>query len=327
MATPERMEGGALASGQRRTMRRLVLWICVLGLAAPVPGIASESAEPRCPGAMSALFFGPIGPQWDHGRLRSFHSGDAITLYHGHGYPRYRMSISGECTEIPSAALPSSNFGFYGRAKAARVRRVAKQGAARDGVFLGDSILNQSRGAPYRETIRLWDDIQGGDAFLNVGIPGASTSQILGMVDLIDATSRLVAIQIGTNNHHTGRFNPNPAETAEGIARIVAEARARAPGTRVLLVAIPPTEGPRRQQRNRRTNELIETLADGKHVFFLDPGPLLDPGDPGISSDGIHLRPHGQHLWYGAITPTLRALLEGREPPPPDLLLANRLLR
>lgn len=272
---------------------------------------------PRCPAVMDDLFFRPVGAEWHAGRLRSFHSGDAVTLYSGRsGMPKYRMTTVGECTELPAAVRPSRKRGFYGRGFEKQVRIEANRQVGRDGIFIGDSIVTALRGLRYPETQRIWSDIAGSDSVLNAAVPGDRTGHAISLLDLIRRDARLVAIQIGTNNHNAaGTFRLSAAETAEGIARIVAEARVRAPGARIVLIAIPPTTLPVRHRHNQRTNELIRTLADGKHVFFVDPGPLIDPADPGISHDGLHLRPHGQYLWYGALTPTLRAILDGEEPP------------
>jgi lysophospholipase L1-like esterase len=173
----------------------------------------------------------------------------------------------------------------------------------------------------YPELWGLGVDIAGPHPFLNAAAAGDRTEHAIGRLDLLSPFSRLVAIQIGTNNHHFNDSPPkpqDPAETAEGIAHLVAATRARAPEAKIVLIAIPPSSRALKQERGRAATRIFSTLADGERILFLDPGHLLDMEDPGHSNDGVHFMPRGAALWYGALAPTLRGILDETAPPPAD---------
>ena len=64
------------------------------------------------------------------------------------------------------------------------------------------------------------------------------------------------------------RPESDPAETAEVIARLVAEALYRAPKAKISVVVVPPSAAGKAQgAKNQRANALIRKLADHERMF------------------------------------------------------------
>ena len=254
----------------------------------------------------------------DTENLKSFDSGVAITYYKD-GYPRKRVLPDGTSSPIPKAAIGQGPQQRMQRNYELKFSRRLVRGEATQGVFLGDSLLLQI-GNPQggREPDRkVWSALAGDHAFLNAGLPADRVRNTLSKVWLIAPTARLVAIQIGTNDHRFDRPEADPAETAEGIARLVAESLYRAPKAQILLVAIPPsTRNESQIRKNLETNALIRKLADHDRVFFVDPSAGFDPTREDLLVDGIHFNQEGVERWYAPLVPWVRTALAGKPLPP-----------
>ena len=120
---------------------------------------------------------------------------------------------------------------------------------------------------------------------------------------------------IGTNN--TGHRQENPATTAAGIKRLIAEIQQRQPNAKILLLAIfPRDEKPDGDLRkiNEDVNAIIQQYADNKRVFFaninsvfLTPEGVLPKA---IMPDLLHPNEKGYDLWAEALEPHLQKLLK-----------------
>ncbi len=115
---------------------------------------------------------------------------------------------------------------------------------------------------------------------------------------------------IGTNN--TGHRQDPAQVTANGIALIRDELRAKLPNSKIILLSIfPRTDGPdnRLQQINQKTNALLPALADGKTTFHFDLNEVfLDKNGhvpSSIMPDGLHPSSKGDALWIKALKPRL----------------------
>jgi lysophospholipase L1-like esterase len=271
---------------------------------------------------VSQLVAGLLAPATtaaDTENLESFDSGVAITYYKD-GYPRMRVLRDGTRSAIPEAAIGQGPQQEMHRNYELDFSRRLMRGEATEGVFLGDSLLLQI-GNPMRgwePNRKVWAALAGDHAFLNAGLSADRVRNTLSKVWLIAPTARLVAIQIGTNDHRSDRPEADPAETAEGIARLVAEALHRAPKAQILLVAIPPsTRNESQIRKNLETNALIRKLAAHDRVFFVDPSVGFDPAKEDLLADGIHFtRKKGVERWYAPLIPWVRTALAGKPLPP-----------
>ena len=107
----------------------------------------------------------------------------------------------------------------------------------------------------------------------------------------------------------------DPAETAEGIERILDILKDRSPETKALLLGVFP-RGRSAHDLGRITNQginqIIRRFHDGKRVHYLDISEafLDENGDlpASIMPDALHLNKHGYQLWAEAMEPKLREL-------------------
>jgi lysophospholipase L1-like esterase len=189
-----------------------------------------------------------------------------------------------------------------------------KQGNV-DLIFIGDSITHGWEGAGKD----VWKKFYAKRNAVNLGISGDGTQHVLWRLDHgnIDGISpKLAVLMIGTNNSGSN----NPEGVADGIATIVEKLRTKLPQTKVLILAIFP-RGPNNEfqprQVNMKTNKIIEKLADGKNVFYLDIGQKFLAADGTLSKDVmpdlLHLSPQSYTTWAEAIEPTVKKLMGEEE--------------
>ena len=241
--------------------------------------------------------------------LRLFATGESLTHYGPSGAPEHRTDAQGRKQPVPAAALPSPRTDNFGLSFEANYHRQVLDGRAADGVFLGDSIVSQLRGLNDPAKAFIWEALVGDHAVLNGAVSGDRVEHLLDRTWTIEPSARLVAIQIGTNNHKSNGLDADPSATAEGIARLVAETQRIARQAKIVLIAIPPTTDPIRHEKNLVTNQLIAVLADEGRVLFVDGGAEFDPADLGDSPDGLHQTSEGALKWFGPLVPIFRWLL------------------
>ena len=187
----------------------------------------------------------------------------------------------------------------------------AKQGDV-DLIFIGDSITAGWQGKNGKD---VWANYYGSRKAMNAGIGGDRTQHVLWRLDNgnVDGISpKLAVVMIGTNN---ARANESK-DTAAGIKAIVDKLRAKAPQTKILLLAIfPRGETPTDPARlkNIAVNETIKGYADGEQVRYLDIGPkfLDDKGTLSreIMPDLLHLSQKGYEIWATSIEPEVASVL------------------
>jgi len=201
---------------------------------------------------------------------------------------------------------------WWGKRHEEKLKEKASRGKI-DLLMIGDSITHGWED-PGKST---WEKYYAKRNALNLGYSGDRTEQVLwrlenGEVDQI--TPRLAVIMIGTNN--AGHRQEKPEDTAAGIKAIVQDLRKRLPDMKILLLAIfPRGEKPADplRQLNVATNQIIQSLADDQHVFFLDINDqfLTDDGTlpADIMPDYLHPNPKGYELWAAAMEPQIRKLM------------------
>jgi lysophospholipase L1-like esterase len=187
-----------------------------------------------------------------------------------------------------------------------------------DVYFLGDSITEwwPLMGKD------VWQEEFGAMRVFNCGVAGDTTQNILFRItqgEFEHTSPKVVVLLAGINNLGLSA-TLKPEELAKGIQRIIAVLHAKSPASKILLLSIFPSGEPGDPVRDRirATNKLIQPLADGKVVFFLDLyDKFLDakgvmPYD--VSPDGTHLYSKGYRIWADAMRPVLKELLETPDP-------------
>jgi beta-glucosidase len=150
---------------------------------------------------------------------------------------------------------------------------------------------------------------------VNLGIGGDRTQHVLWRLDhgnVDGIRPKLAVLMIGTNNSGSN----TPEEIADGIKAIVERLRRKLPETKVLVLGIFPRgadpSDPRRQV-NQKANELVQKLADGKTVHYLDIGSAFLSEDKTLSKeimpDLLHLSPRGYQMWADAIESQVATLM------------------
>ncbi|GDX40658.1 acetylhydrolase [Armatimonadota bacterium] len=185
-----------------------------------------------------------------------------------------------------------------------------------DLIFVGDSIT-QAWDKP--ENYPVWSAYYEPRRAVNLGYSGARTENILWMLENggIDGIHPKVAVvMIGTNNTDSkrGRIAHTGEQLAEGIVKIVHTLRAKLPDTKVLLLKIfPRADFPGASQRGSDASDIAATIADNKHIFYLDINPVFLQKDGTVDSsllpDLLHPNPIGNLKWAEAMEPTLRKLM------------------
>ena len=156
----------------------------------------------------------------------------------------------------------------------------------------------------------------GGRPILNAGIASDRVEHILWRVEHGAVSSQrppaVVVLMAGINN----MGDTSPVLISDGLRATVAAIKARAPATKILLVAILPSgRSPNHAWRARiaATNTQVRAMASMMGVTFIDPGPaFLDQGGTlsrRISFDGVHLTAAGYGIWAQALRQTLPPLL------------------
>jgi lysophospholipase L1-like esterase len=183
-----------------------------------------------------------------------------------------------------------------------------------DVIFLGDSITQGWEGSGKDA----WAKHFGSLKPMNAGIGGDRTEHVLWRLDngnIKGIQPKLAVIMIGTNNSRTNTSE----QIADGIKAIVAKLREKLPETKILLLAIFPRGADNNdalRKTNTGANEIVKSLDDGKHVFYLDIGPKFLTADgvleKKIMPDLLHLSPEGYEIWATSILPKLNELLANK---------------
>lgn len=181
-------------------------------------------------------------------------------------------------------------------------------------VFIGDSITQHWESAGKQ----VWDEHYQKLNSLNLGFAGDRTEHVLwrlqnGAVDNIQP--KVAVLLIGTNN--TGQRMDSTQDTLLGIKAIVSEIRQRLPKTKLLLLAIFPSQASPKHEMRLRNSDINTHIADLnklENVFFLDIGKIF-VGPRGklnteLMPDLLHLSAEGYQRWAESMAPLLSQLLQ-----------------
>jgi lysophospholipase L1-like esterase len=188
----------------------------------------------------------------------------------------------------------------------------AKSGGI-DLLFMGDSITDgwRTRGS------NVWRKSYEPRHAANFGIGGDRTQHVLWRTrtgELTGVKPKVTVLMIGTNNSK----DDQPEPIANAIKLMVQGIRTQCPATKVLLLAVFPrnktTDTPEQLATNRKVNEIIAKLDDGKNVRFLDINKVFLGPDgkvpKDIMPDFLHPNEHGYQLWADAMEPTLAQMMK-----------------
>jgi len=163
--------------------------------------------------------------------------------------------------------------------------------------FLGDSITQMWHGDLFNKNF-------GKHNPANFGSGGDRAENVLWRLDHVELAGtfpKLIVIQLGTNN---SGMNEGP-EIALGVATVIKKLREVVPKTKILLLAIFPSQNPVNRARIDEANKYLAKLDDGKMIRFLDLNANF-LGDDGklrqdMFNDAVHLSRLGYAMW-GATT-------------------------
>ncbi len=196
-------------------------------------------------------------------------------------------------------------------------------------IFLGDSITQdwEYTGPPeWRDFAPIWQRFYGDRHAVNLGFKGDTTASLLWRIrngEVAGIAPKAAVILIGANN--LGKVHWSAEDTVAGIDAIISELHKRLPTTKLLLLAVLPSE--RSDWITQTTAEINQMLAvryksdpslafldltalymrGGKlnRALFLDP--LLTPPDP-----PLHPSAQGQAIMARTMEPILANMLGDR---------------
>ena len=181
-------------------------------------------------------------------------------------------------------------------------------------VFLGDSITDgwPAKGRDSWEKFAPYSPA-------DFGISAMRTEGLLWNVtngEIDGLKPKAVVILIGVNNLIQCPDEP-AVWVAAGIKKIVETVHEKAPGAKVLLLAIFPARNPANHPARARiaeVNRLISKLDDGNKTRFLDIGKLFLADDGTIRTDlmpdALHPNAEGYRVWVDAMQPVLGGMLK-----------------
>lgn len=186
----------------------------------------------------------------------------------------------------------------------------AAQGGV-DVMFVGDSLTEMWPKA-------LWDANFGAMKAANFGIGGDNTGNVLWRLRhpaIAALKPKVVVLLIGVNNINL--CNEPPEQVFAGIRAVLAALRSQYPSARILLNAVlPEGQMPTAPERGKvlALNRMVQTLGDGKTVFFHDYGARFVAPDGTLSAalqpDFLHMSEAGYRVFADAIRPDIEALLK-----------------
>jgi lysophospholipase L1-like esterase len=193
-------------------------------------------------------------------------------------------------------------------------------------IFLGDSITQdwEDTGPPeWRDFAPIWQRFYGDRHAVNLGFKGDTTASLLWRIrngELAGIAPKAAVILIGANN--LGKVHWSAEDTVAGIDAIISDLHHRLPTTKLLLLAVLPSE--RSAWITQTTADINRMLADrykgDQSVAFLDLtalfmrggqlnrslflDPILTPPDP-----PLHPSAQGQAIMARAMEPVLANML------------------
>lgn len=174
------------------------------------------------------------------------------------------------------AATPISrmDLGWWRQRHEAKLHELAE--AKPQLIFLGDSITQdwELTGPPaWKDFAPIWQRFYGDRHAVNLGFKGDTTASLLWRIrngEVAHIAPKAAVVLIGANN--MGRPHWSAEDTEAGIEAIITELRTRLPSTKILLLAVLPSD--RSAWVDQTTAEINKALAkrykDGGAVTYMD---------------------------------------------------------
>lgn len=190
-----------------------------------------------------------------------------------------------------------------------------------DIVFIGDSITHYWGGEPAGPGTGKdsWAKLFQGVTVTNLGygfdyVDNAYYRVLNGELEGI--SPKLVIVAIGTNNLNHRKDPPEAcAANTQALVRLIRE---RLPNAKILLLGVYPRCTPATVEAIRENNRRIASFADGKQVFYANPGQaLLGPdglANPTLFRDGVHPTAEGYRRLGKALRKAWTPLFETTSP-------------
>lgn len=198
--------------------------------------------------------------------------------------------------DLPETLVPEINnrdIGAYNwRERHALILKRNKK-VKPDYVFIGDSITHHWGGEPSFRSPRgtdSWDKLFAGFKVTNLGygfdyVDNAYYRAENGELDGI--SPRVILVNIGTNN--IGHRRDSAEVCAANTRAFLALLRKKMPRAKILLLGVYPRREKKFSEEIRRNNRALEKMADGKNIFYAEPGRVLLSAD-GVTADPALLR-------------------------------------
>lgn len=228
--------------------------------------------------------------------------------------------FSGACAnELPSTLKPQVNeravYDWNGRHKAVMERN---RSVNPEYAVFGDSITHRWGGEPSGDNRALgtgkeaWKNLFSPHTVTNMGFGSDYVDNAYYRVQLgeLDGISpRVIIVLLGTNN--LGGRKDTPRACADNLKAFVSLVGRKCPASKILLLGILPRKEKAVAPLIVETNKMISVLADGKRVFFANPGTAFLAEDgvspkSGLLVDGLHPSATG----YDVLGKELSSILE-----------------
>lgn len=183
-----------------------------------------------------------------------------------------------------------------------------------DLVFVGDSITHRWE----RAGKEVWTKYYGKRRALNLGYGADRTEHVIwrltnGEIDGI--SPKLIVLMIGTNN--VGHRSSTPAQTVEGIKKIIEIMKEKTPSSKILLLSVFPRSANPTDDMRVKVNEInagLPALADGETVFYLDFGKKFLAEDGSLPEemmpDRLHPEAAGYEIWAQEVEPFVQKYVD-----------------
>jgi lysophospholipase L1-like esterase len=230
-------------------------------------------------------------------------------------------------TVLAATPIARTDLSWWRDRHAAKLRELAQ--AKPELIYLGDSITEdwERSGPPeWQDFAPAWNRFYGDRHAVNLGFKGDTTANLLWRIrngEVAGIAPKAAIVLIGANN--LGRVHWSAEDTVAGIDAIIAELRTRLPQTKILLLAVLPSErSPWVTETTAQINQMLAgRYKNDRAVSFLDLtalfmrngvlnkglffDPLLTPPDP-----PLHPTAQGQALMARAMEPVVANMLGDR---------------